>query len=51
MIEQLRRLLATVDPAELTADDQMALLDLFGRSRQLNEKTPGGGGHRCPLSA
>ena len=31
-IEQFRRLLQTIDPAALTVDDRLALLDLFQRS-------------------
>ena len=31
-IEQFRRLLQTVNPAALTVDDRLALLDLFQRS-------------------
>ncbi len=32
LIAQLRSLLAVVDPALLTAEDQLALLDLFERA-------------------
>lgn len=32
LLDQLRALLAVVDPALLTADDRLALLDLFERA-------------------
>jgi len=32
LVAQLRSLMAVVDPALLTADDRMALLDLFERA-------------------
>lgn len=32
LLDQLRALLAAVDPALLTADDRLALLDLFERA-------------------
>jgi hypothetical protein len=36
IVSQLRALMATVDPALLTADDQLALLDLFERASSVD---------------
>jgi len=51
MVSQFRKLLDTVDPRELTAEDQQALLDLFVASRQA--QSSGGGGFlvQAPLTA
>ncbi len=45
MVSQFRKLLGTVDPRELTAEDQQALLDLFQAARQAQSS---GGGRPCP---
>jgi len=48
MIEYFRTMLHSppFDPAELNADDQQALLDLFQAARQ--SQSSGGGGLACP---
>lgn len=42
LVAQLRKLLGAVDPMLLTAEDRLALLELFERSHQQR-----GGGHQC----
>ena len=53
MLEQFRTMLhhPTFDPAELNADDQQALLDLFQAARE--SQSAGGGGPviQAPLTA
>jgi hypothetical protein len=49
MIDQLRKLIRTVDPASLTIADRQALLDLFLAASEAQDlKNSGGGGlPRC----
>ena len=52
MIDQFRTLLHSrpFDAADLNADDQQALLDLFQAAREAQEDS-GGGGVQAPLTA
>jgi myo-inositol catabolism protein IolC len=53
VIDQFRTLLHSrpFDPADLNADDQQALLDLFQAAREAQEDSRGGRGVQAPLTA